>query len=219
MVAGPDGSGWRTEASPEADVASLTRPWAPGDRLRLELDQAPRLTFPDRRVDALRGCVAVEHGPLVYCVEQVDLPDGADLADVADQRGCPPHARRSPGTGGGTRRSACRVSSARATRPGGPTGARRGQGRAAGGAHHRPVPPLGEPRRGCDARLAAGRRSLRLLAGPSGSGAPTCSTSPGSCGLRTHTYAVKRMTVIACRCRHTDGDPGPSPPTDQGAIT
>ena len=63
--------------------AALTRRWQPGDRVVLEIDVSPRLTAPNPRIDAVRGCVAVERGPIVYCVEQCDLPAGADLADVA----------------------------------------------------------------------------------------------------------------------------------------
>src|SRR5262249_34360959 len=37
-------------------------------------------------IDAVRGCLALERGPVVYCFEEGDLPDGADLADVALQR-------------------------------------------------------------------------------------------------------------------------------------
>ena len=36
----------------------------------------PRLTVPDPRIDAVRGCVAIERGPLVYCIETADLPAG-----------------------------------------------------------------------------------------------------------------------------------------------
>jgi DUF1680 family protein len=42
-----------------------------------------RLTEPHPRIDAVRGCVAIERGPLVYCMEEVDLPDGVELADIA----------------------------------------------------------------------------------------------------------------------------------------
>ncbi|WP_030158769.1 glycoside hydrolase family 127 protein [Glycomyces sp. NRRL B-16210] len=45
-----------------------------GDELTLELPVRPRLTWPDERIDAVRGCVAVEKGPLVLCAESVDLP-------------------------------------------------------------------------------------------------------------------------------------------------
>ncbi|MFE7386110.1 hypothetical protein [Streptomyces sp. NPDC057582] len=32
----------------------------------------PRPTRPDPRVDAVRGCVAIERGPVVYCLESAD---------------------------------------------------------------------------------------------------------------------------------------------------
>ncbi|MCX4765595.1 glycoside hydrolase family 127 protein [Streptomyces sp. NBC_01275] len=54
----------------------LERTWAPGDRVVLELAVEPRLTAADPRVDAVRGCVAIERGPLVYCLEGVDHPGG-----------------------------------------------------------------------------------------------------------------------------------------------
>ena len=65
--------------------AGLTRRWRPGDRVVLELDVTPRLTAPNPRIDAVRGCLALERGPVVYCFEAGDLPAGADLADVALQ--------------------------------------------------------------------------------------------------------------------------------------
>jgi DUF1680 family protein len=60
----------------------LTRRWRSGDQVRLELPMPPRLTAADPHVDALRGCVAVERGPLVYCVEQVDQPAGLTVDDL-----------------------------------------------------------------------------------------------------------------------------------------
>jgi DUF1680 family protein len=39
----------------------------------------PRWTFPDPRVDAVRGCAAVEVGPLVMCAESIDQEEGVDL--------------------------------------------------------------------------------------------------------------------------------------------
>jgi DUF1680 family protein len=63
--------------------AELTRRWRPGDRVVLELDVAPRLTAPNPRIDAVRGCVALERGPVVFCLEELDLPTGIELADVA----------------------------------------------------------------------------------------------------------------------------------------
>jgi DUF1680 family protein len=63
--------------------AVLTRRWRAGDSVVLELDVSPRFTAPNPRIDAVRGCVALERGPIVYCVEAHDLPPGADLAAVA----------------------------------------------------------------------------------------------------------------------------------------
>jgi uncharacterized protein len=50
----------------------VSRRWRPGDVLTVAMDVAPRLTFPDPRIDALRGTAAIERGPLVYCLEQAD---------------------------------------------------------------------------------------------------------------------------------------------------
>jgi DUF1680 family protein len=59
----------------------VTRRWQVGDRLVLTLPVAPRLTIADTRVDAARGCVAIERGPLVYCAESADHP-GLRLDDL-----------------------------------------------------------------------------------------------------------------------------------------
>ncbi len=60
----------------------LVRRWRVGDRLVLDLPMPPRLTAPHPRMDAIRGTVAIERGPLVYCLEQADLPAGVPLDDV-----------------------------------------------------------------------------------------------------------------------------------------
>ncbi|MEU4425524.1 beta-L-arabinofuranosidase domain-containing protein [Actinoplanes sp. NPDC024001] len=54
--------------------ARLRRRFAAGDTVVLDLAIRPRVTAADPRVDAVRGCVAVERGPVVYCAESVDLP-------------------------------------------------------------------------------------------------------------------------------------------------
>jgi hypothetical protein len=63
-------------------MVEVTRRFAAGDRILLELPVEPRWTFPDPRIDAVRGTVAVERGPVVLCVESVDLPGGADVDAV-----------------------------------------------------------------------------------------------------------------------------------------
>ena len=66
----------------EPGFATVRRRFVPGEKIRLRLPMAPRFTWPDRRIDALRGCVAVERGPLVYCAESADVPDGTYLDDI-----------------------------------------------------------------------------------------------------------------------------------------
>jgi DUF1680 family protein len=61
----------------------IRRRWRPGDVITCDFAAVPRLTYPSRRIDALRGTVAIERGPLVYCAEQADQPAGLDLEDLA----------------------------------------------------------------------------------------------------------------------------------------
>lgn len=60
-------------------TTAVTRIFRPGDEIRLELPVAPRWIHADPRIDAVRGTVAVQRGPLVYCAESVDLPDGHEV--------------------------------------------------------------------------------------------------------------------------------------------
>jgi uncharacterized protein len=62
--------------------ARVRRSWRPGDTVELSLPMEVRLVRADERVDAVRGCVAVERGPLVYAVEQVDQADGVVVDDL-----------------------------------------------------------------------------------------------------------------------------------------
>lgn len=50
-----------------------------GTVIELNLPLEPRWSYPDERIDAIRGCVALEKGPLVYCAESVDQVDRADV--------------------------------------------------------------------------------------------------------------------------------------------
>ena len=60
----------------------LHRCWSAGDRVVLELPMAVRITRPDDRIDAVRGCAAVEVGPLVYCFEDHDQPGGVSVDEI-----------------------------------------------------------------------------------------------------------------------------------------
>jgi uncharacterized protein len=56
-------------------TVTVTRTFGIDDVVELELPVAPRFTRPDSRIDAVRGCVAVERGPEVLCIESLDVPE------------------------------------------------------------------------------------------------------------------------------------------------
>lgn len=60
----------------------VTRSWRPGDHLTVRLEMPPRVTVADPRIDAVRGQVALERGPLVYAVEDADLPAGTSVESL-----------------------------------------------------------------------------------------------------------------------------------------
>lgn len=72
----------KQDLEPTGGYLRATHAWKPGDRVQVRLPMPPRRTSADPRVDAVRGCVALERGPLVYCFEEADLPPGADLDRV-----------------------------------------------------------------------------------------------------------------------------------------
>lgn len=79
----------------------LRRRWRPGETVVLSLPLDPRFTRPDPRVDAVRGCVAIERGPLVYCLEQQDQPPGLRLDYIALDAGAAPSPEHRPELLGG----------------------------------------------------------------------------------------------------------------------
>ena len=60
----------------------LTRAWSAGDRLVLNMAIPARATIPDPRIDAVRGTIALERGPLVYAIEDADLPAGTSVESL-----------------------------------------------------------------------------------------------------------------------------------------
>jgi len=68
------------------------RAWAAGDQVTVDFDMPAQAVTAHPAVDAVRGCVALQRGPLVYCLEQHDLPDGVSLDDVSIDPGEPAQA-------------------------------------------------------------------------------------------------------------------------------
>lgn len=66
----------RGPIAPTADSATILRP------VGIDGVAVTGGFWADDRIDAVRGSVAIEVGPLVYAVEQVDLPDGVSVDDL-----------------------------------------------------------------------------------------------------------------------------------------
>jgi Uncharacterized protein conserved in bacteria len=62
--------------------AVVERVFAVGETVVLELPFEVRVTRPHPRVDAVRGSVAIERGPLVYALEAPDQPEGVIIDDL-----------------------------------------------------------------------------------------------------------------------------------------
>jgi len=62
--------------------AAHKRTWRTGDTVELTLPMPVRLIQANPLAEELRGQVAVMRGPLVYCLESVDLPDNVNVMDV-----------------------------------------------------------------------------------------------------------------------------------------
>ncbi|MGB6265029.1 MAG: beta-L-arabinofuranosidase domain-containing protein [Candidatus Acidiferrales bacterium] len=61
----------------------IRRKWSAGDTVQLKMEMKPKLIEANAHVVEDAGRVAVQRGPLVYCMEQMDQPNGVALADVA----------------------------------------------------------------------------------------------------------------------------------------
>jgi len=65
------------------EYLALKRSWKAGDTVSLKFGMTPQVLEANRRVVDDYGRVAVQRGPLVYCLEQLDQPGGTALFDVA----------------------------------------------------------------------------------------------------------------------------------------
>ena len=68
-------------AAPD-DYFEIRRTWAPGDVVDLDLPMAVRLMEANPLVEETLNQLAVQRGPVVYCLESTDLPAGVRVSDV-----------------------------------------------------------------------------------------------------------------------------------------
>jgi DUF1680 family protein len=74
----------------------LTRNWQAGDVIVLNLPMPVRLMTAHRMMEHTHGQVAVTRGPIVYCLESTDLPEGVDVEDVRMPRNAAWTVRHEP---------------------------------------------------------------------------------------------------------------------------
>ena len=131
----------------------------------LELPLRARVVDAANEIDAVRGCVAFERGPLVYCVEGMDLPAGVNLDAVSVDASTAPADRHGFDVSGHPVVALSLKGQADDVPPphGWPypelNGDRTSPSRCAR-AERDAVLLLGEPRRNLDARLGSAQRSL-----------------------------------------------------------
>lgn len=62
--------------------AAVTRTWKKGDTVTLDMPMEAKLMEANPLVEECRGQVAVQRGPIIYCIESNDL-NGADIDNIA----------------------------------------------------------------------------------------------------------------------------------------
>ncbi len=80
-------------SAPPGRTRASTATWAVGDVVVLDLPMPVRVLRGHRLAEETTNQVAVQRGPVVYCLESADLPDGVRLEQAAC--GAAPRSRRS----------------------------------------------------------------------------------------------------------------------------
>src|SRR5690606_3312373 len=65
------------------EYVEVNRNWKKGDRIELQLPMPVQLIEANPLVEETRNQVAVKRGPVVYCIESVDLPASISMFDIA----------------------------------------------------------------------------------------------------------------------------------------
>ncbi len=80
-----NGTGWSEVLQP-GSYHAIRRSWQAGDRLTLELPMQVRFIMAHPEVESAYHQLAVMRGPMVYCLEGVDLPGGTAVHEVRLRR-------------------------------------------------------------------------------------------------------------------------------------
>src|SRR5215469_5869165 len=72
------------------EYLAIRRRWLAGDVIQLKLEVVPEVIRANPRVADDTGRVAIQRGPLIYCLEEIDQPGGISISDVAVNPGRDP---------------------------------------------------------------------------------------------------------------------------------
>jgi DUF1680 family protein len=75
-------NGRAVKQSSDKGYITMKRTWKHGDVLEFDFAMPPSLIEADSRVDSVRGCLAIQRGPIIYCLEEYDQAKGVNLLDV-----------------------------------------------------------------------------------------------------------------------------------------
>jgi hypothetical protein len=75
-------NGQEVSSNSQKGYLSLRRLWKAGDVVETNFAMSPIFLEADPRADSVRGCVAIQRGPIVYCLEEQDQSQGINLLDV-----------------------------------------------------------------------------------------------------------------------------------------
>ena len=82
-------NGAAISSQPERGYVVINREWSNGDHISLTLAMPVERILPNPGIRQDAGCIALQRGPVIYCLEEVD--NGAELANVT----LPPEAKLS----------------------------------------------------------------------------------------------------------------------------
>ncbi|WP_101262993.1 glycoside hydrolase family 127 protein [Labilibaculum filiforme] len=66
----------------EGQFASINRKWKKGDVISIDMPMEIAMVEGHTRIEEVRNQVAIKRGPIVYCIESADLPEGTKITDV-----------------------------------------------------------------------------------------------------------------------------------------
>lgn len=64
------------------EFAVVNRKWKKGDKISIDMPMPVTMVEGNTRIEEVRNQVALKRGPVIYCAETPDLPEGAKIMDI-----------------------------------------------------------------------------------------------------------------------------------------